>query len=176
MAEVTKLGGWRYRIGLIVLVASFLSPLLIPLVAASGATTELKAMLSGLLALGIPELGILVAVAILGKPGYDEIKRRIIGFLGKYGPPDEVSPVRYRIGLVMFAGPLLIALLQPYAEHAFAEARIIELLTANKLIAAAMGDVVFVLSFVVLGGEFWDKIRALFVHGAKAVLPARAHQ
>jgi hypothetical protein len=30
-------------------------------------------------------------------------------------------------------------------------------------------DLVFVASFFVLGGEFWEKLRALFVHGARAV-------
>ena len=34
------------------------------------------------------------------------------------------------------------------------------------------GDVVFFSSLFVLGGDFWDKLRALFVHGARAVFPA----
>jgi len=38
------------------------------------------------------------------------------------------------------------------------------------------GDVVFVASFFVLGGEFWDKLRALFVHGARAVFPNTAEE
>jgi hypothetical protein len=29
----------------------------------------------------------------------------------------------------------------------------------------------FVLSFFVLGGEFWDKIRSLFIYRAKAQFP-----
>jgi hypothetical protein len=32
-------------------------------------------------------------------------------------------------------------------------------------------DLMFVSSLFVLGGEFWDKLRALFVHGAKARFP-----
>jgi hypothetical protein len=27
------------------------------------------------------------------------------------------------------------------------------------------------ISLFVLGGDFWDKLRALFVHGARAVFP-----
>jgi hypothetical protein len=34
------------------------------------------------------------------------------------------------------------------------------------------GDVVFVTSLFVLGGDFWDKLRSLFVHGARAVFPS----
>jgi hypothetical protein len=30
------------------------------------------------------------------------------------------------------------------------------------------GDVLLVSSLFVLGGEFWDKLRALFVHDARA--------
>ena len=29
----------------------------------------------------------------------------------------------------------------------------------------------YLVSFFVLGGEFWDKVRALFHHGAAAVFP-----
>jgi hypothetical protein len=32
---------------------------------------------------------------------------------------------------------------------------------------------VWLLSLFVLGGDFWDKLRALFIHGAKATLPQR---
>ncbi len=101
--------GWRFRAGIIVFVVSFLSPALIPLVAASGLSTELKATISGLLAIGIPELGAFIAVAVMGKPGYHEMKRRLYAFFKKYGPPEEVSLVRYRIGLIMLAGPILFA-------------------------------------------------------------------
>ena len=36
----------------------------------------------------------------------------------------------------------------------------------NKMIFATVGDCMFIISFFVLGGEFWDKIRALFVYTA----------
>ena len=34
-----------------------------------------------------------------------------------------------------------------------------------------VGVTIFVAGFFVLGGEFWDKLRGLFVHGARAVFP-----
>jgi len=40
------------------------------------------------------------------------------------------------------------------------------------VIWAVSGDAIFVASFFVLGGEFWDKLRALFVHGARTVFPS----
>ena len=158
-----EIRGPRYYMGLTVLVCSFLSPLLIPLVAASNTPAQLKAIVSGLLALGIPELGILAAVAILGKAGYQQIKRQFFSFIKQHGPPDKVSSLRHKIGLVMFCGPLLLAVIQPYAEHVFVEETIGQILIANKFIVAFLGDIVFIFSFIVLGGDFWDKIRALFI-------------
>ena len=47
----------------------------------------------------------MAAIAIMGKSGYNLIKDRVFSFLKKHGPPDRVSPARYRIGLVMFVLP-----------------------------------------------------------------------
>jgi hypothetical protein len=33
------------------------------------------------------------------------------------------------------------------------------------------GDLMFVASFFVLAGEFWDKVRQNFLNGARAILP-----
>ena len=171
MTQENKISGLRYRAGLTVLVLSFLSPLLIPLVAMSGISAGLKTLISGLLAVGIPELGILVAVAILGKPGYRQIREKIAGLMRKHGPPDTVSLVRYRIGLVMFVVPVIFAVVQPYGEYALAFGPIHETWIGARLQVAIAGDVLFLASFFVLGGDFWDKIRALFIHGAKALIP-----
>jgi len=35
-----------------------------------------------------------------------------------------------------------------------------------------VGDTFFLTSFFVLGGKFWDKVKALFVYEARAVLRA----
>ena len=45
---------WRFRIGVIVFVVSWCSPLLIPLVTASKLSSQWKTLLSGALAVGIP--------------------------------------------------------------------------------------------------------------------------
>ena len=168
MADEHEINKLRYRAGLVVFAVSFLSPLLIPLVALSGASTGLKAILSGLLAVGIPELGMVAAVAILGKSGYREILKRIAGFMRAHGPLDEVSPVRYRIGLVMFVVPVIFAVAQPYAEFVLSDTSAHDIWVTIRLPVAVIGDVLFLSSFVVLGGNFWDKIRALFIRSATA--------
>ena len=110
---------------------------------------------------GIPELAILAAVAIMGKEGFNFIKQKIFGFFKKMAPPGTVSRTRYRIGLVMFVIPFFIAWLMPYFEDLF------PVLERFGLYFNIGGDLLLVASLFVLGGDFWDKIGALFVQDAK---------
>ena len=153
--------GWRFRLGLIVLVVGWLSPLCIPLITATELPTRWKTVISGMLAVGIPEVFTVAAIAIMGKSGYNLIKERIFSFLKKHGPPDRVSLMRYRIGLVMFVLPVLFGWLAPYGAHH------IPGYESHRFVASVIGDVMFITSFFVLGGDFWDKVRALFTHGAR---------
>jgi len=156
--------GWRFRLGLIVLVVGWLSPLCIPLITATGLPTRWKTVISGMLAVGIPEVFTVAAIAIMGKSGYNLIKERIFSFLKKHGPPDRVSLTRYRIGLVMFGLPVVFGWLGPYGVH------LIPGYEAHRFVVSLIGDVMFVASLFVLGGDFWDKIRALFVYDARVQL------
>jgi hypothetical protein len=101
----------------------------------------------------------------MGKPGYNYIKVRFFAFLKKHGPADKVSPTRYRIGLVMFVLPILFGWLAPYVPT------IIPSYDLQGLLVNMIGDAMFISSFFVLGGDFWDKIRSLFVYGATAKFP-----
>ena len=153
--------GWRFRLGLIILVVGWLSPLLIPVITRTSLATEWKTIISGLLAVGIPEVFTVAAIAIMGKSGYNLIKERIFSFLKKHGPPDRVSLTRYRIGLVMFVLPVAFGWLGPYGIH------LIPGYEAHRFVVSLIGDVMFVVSLFVLGGDFWDKVRALFVYDAR---------
>jgi hypothetical protein len=79
----------------------------------------------------------------------------------KFGPPDRVSPVRYRIGLVMFLLPIVFGWLGPYGAHKITGYE------AYRLVIIVIGDLMFVASMFVLGGDFWDKVKALFAHSAR---------
>jgi hypothetical protein len=148
-----------------VFVLGFCSPALIPLVTRSNLPVAWKTTISGALAVGVPEVMSLLAVAIMGKAGFRYLKDRIFSFLKKQAPPDQVGPIRYRIGLAMFIAPLLYGWLAPYVPELKAG---LEMQTVPSNI---VGDLVFVGSFFVLGGDFWDKLRALFVREARAVFP-----
>jgi hypothetical protein len=163
MADQEMETGWRLRLGTIILVASFCSPILIPLVTSSNLNTEWKTALSGLLAFGIPELGAIVAVAIMGKPGFEMIKSRVLARLKHLRPAETVSLTRHRIGLLMFCLPLLCGWLEPYVRGLFFE-------SALHWSLSLTFDLIFIASFFVLGGGFWEKIRALFLHGESALV------
>ena len=152
---------WRLHLGLIILVVGFLSPLTIPLVTASELPARWKAIISGSLAVGIPEVFSIVAIAIMGKAGFNYIKARVFGFLKKHGPPDRVSRTRYHIGLAMFMLPILFGWLAPYVSQ------YIPGYEAHRLLINIVGDLMLFTSLFVLGGDFWDKVRALFIHDAR---------
>ena len=157
--------GWRLKLGVALFGLSILLPVLgIPLVALMGLSAATVATISGALVVGAEVLGV-IAVAVMGKSGYAYVKNRVFGFLKQYGPPVEVSRTRYTIGLVMFAVPVVFGWLAPYA------ADWVPGYPGNEFTYAIAGDLLLLVSLFVLGGDFWDKLRALFVHGAKAVFP-----
>ena len=153
--------GWRLKLGISMFALSILLPVAgIPLVASLGLSGTMTTSVSGALLVGAEVLGIL-AIAVMGKPGFLYIKSRVSGLLRQYGPPREVSRARYNTGLVMFTLPILFGWVSIYV------ADYIPLFDENILAYAIGGDLLFLASLFVLGGDFWDKIRALFVHSDK---------
>jgi hypothetical protein len=138
---------------------------LVPLVNASTLSLSAKATLVGALVLGGPKVGLLVAIAIMGRPGFVYLKGLVFGYLK---PASEVSLLRHRIGVVMLVSamvwsalePYVFALLPSYKEH-------------GRLYSFAV-DMLMLGSIFVLGGDFWDKLRALFIRDAKALFPQQS--
>ena len=151
----------RLILGISILAIGFLSPLLIPLVTSTSWSVGVKTTVSGLLAFGIPEVFMLIAVAVMGKRGYEFIKGKAFKYLKRFAPADTVTLTRYRIGLIMFSLPLLIGWLQPYLGH------YITFLNQLPVWQYVFGDFIFFASFFVLGGDFWDKFSGLFKHSVK---------
>jgi len=162
--ELTETGLSKGRLyaGGAIFVTGFLSPLVVPLVTNSALSVGWKTTISGLLLVGVPELAMLVAAAVMGKDGFNYLKQWLFGFLGKhFAPPETVSLMRYRIGLMLFTIPLLFGWVAPYISGYFS------LFEEHWLKFAIIGDLLLFCSLFVLGGEFWDKLRALFIHKAK---------
>ena len=154
-------GKTRFVIGGILFVGGFLSPLLLPLVTNSDLPGNWKTILSTLLVAGLPEIGMLLAVAVLGKQGFAQLKEMFFSRFRKITEPAAVNATRYRIGLFMFFGPLVAGWIQPYLVHFFPG------FTTDNMQPVIFMDLMFAFSFLVLGAEFWEKIHALFIHNSE---------
>ena len=161
-AAQTGTSRWRFRLGLAMLVLSVFGPLVsIPVLSTVGLSGGLTASLSGAVLVGA-ELLMVAAVAVMGKEGYETIKGYLSNLLKRYGPPDEVSSSRYKVGLMMFLVPILFGWFSPYLQNFIVD------LSGWSLALAIAGDLLLLSSLFILGGDFWDKLRSLFLHDARA--------
>ena len=157
-------GGWRLKVGILLFVMSIGWPLVLPVLSVTGVSGTTIAAFSGIM-MAAAELMLVAAAAIAGKEGYALIKTRVLGLLKSFGPPQTVSRSRYRIGLVLFITPLLIGWAAPYLGPC------LPLVVEHPLAVAIGGDALLGVSLFVLGGDFWSKLRSLFLHRARAVIP-----
>ena len=162
-AETPAVADWRFRLGGALFALSLIGPpVFIPLVVALEFSAAMTASITGVVLVGA-EVLLVAAAAVMGKSGFACIKNRVFGFLKQYGPPKVVSGFRYTIGLVLFFIPFLFGWLAPYTGA------LIPGYEGNEIVIAVIGDVTLLVSLFILGGDFWDKLRALFFHDAKAV-------
>lgn len=155
----------RLILGGTIFISGFLSPLLIPLIVASELSDAWKTLLSAILLVGLPEIMMLIAVVILGGDGYLFLKKKLWALLKKAAPSAKVSRPRYITGLVLFMLPLIYAWLEPYIRD------LNPWLQNNHMIFNVTGDLLFMSSLYILGGEFWGKLRSLLQYDAKAQFP-----
>lgn len=162
----------RLVLGGVILVLGIIAKIGGPaLIVASDLPTAWKTALSIGVFVIIPKLMILSIIMLLGKSGFAYLKAMVFKYIGgklaPLAPARSISQVRHRIGVAMFVLPLIETWIVPYFEAAypaFAEWRPM----------SWAWDVMLIASFFVLGGDFWDKFRALFIHGATAQFPAKA--
>jgi hypothetical protein len=154
--------GLRLKLGIFLFGLSILMPIVgVPLVAMLVESTAATASITGGLLVAAEVMG-LVAIGIMGKSGYAYLKSRLQGLLKQYGPPNKVGPVRYKTGLVLFSLPILFGWVSIYT------AKWIPGFESHPLFYAIGGDIMIVVSLFVLGGDFWDKVRSLFIHTSEA--------
>ncbi len=158
---VPEFPGIRLYIGITVLALSF-SMLLTGLYASTFVHDHwLKAVVVSLFWICGPVMKI-ASVAILGKPSYLWIKAKFRHHVVRVVKPYHESRLRYNIGLVMFCLPIIFNYTLAYAP---------QILTDNFYKHLGLNisiDVVFLASLFVLGGDFWDKLKALFSFSARA--------
>lgn len=155
MEKQNRLSKIRLLLGGFVFIAGFFSPLLVPIVTQTSWSTIVKTTISGLLIFGIPEIFMLIAVAIAGKRGISFLKNLFFRFLRGF-LSTNVSKTQYRVGLFMVFAPLMIGLPYPYVQN-------ILQLNLTSIIAISMGlDFVMILGIFIAGEEFWRKLMAVF--------------
>ncbi|KQV63824.1 transporter suffix domain-containing protein [Rhizobium sp. Root1220] len=150
---------WRFKLGVLLICLVGAAWLLVPILAWMQASAATIATATGIIFIWNKAV-ILLAVAVMGKPGFQQLKTTIFGAF-RFPPESAVSPARYNFGLVMFVLPLVTAVLEPYIDAAWPGLR------PQLLQLQVLGDLIFLASFIVLGGHFWDKFRALFVRTAR---------
>lgn len=148
--------GWRFKCGIGLFVIAFALWLLIPLAASMDAPGSRIAALTGAIFIANKVL-LISCIAIMGKEGFQQLKAIISGHARRLAPVHKVGPVRHVIGLVMFLLPILSSMLEPYIDQIWPGLRpkIWQFQFAS--------DIMLIASFFVLGGDFWNKLRALFI-------------
>ncbi|MHC8286500.1 transporter suffix domain-containing protein [Pseudomonas sp. XS1P51] len=161
--------GWRFKLGIAIICLMLGSWLLVPVAAAAGVAGSKIAALTGVLFISNKILLILV-IGIMGKSGFQQLKRSMFGYVSALAPTAEmeVSPTRHRIGIVMFCVPLISSFIEPYVDNIWPGLR------PNLWQLQALGDLMLIGSFFVLGANFWEKVRALFIRTARVVNTDRA--
>jgi hypothetical protein len=104
----------------------------------------------------------------MGKSGFVYIKAKAFALLKRTLPAGKVSRLRYNIGLALLIPHVIFAYITFYAPHwlpGYDEHRVAMNLTADFLL---------VVTLFIPGGEFWEKIRALFIYDAKAGIPQKS--
>ena len=160
-SEAQAAPGWRIKVGFAFFIYGLIAnPLLIAILTLIGGT-KFAAISGGLLVFG--EVMLVAGAAIAGKQGYAYIKATVFGFIKKFGPPQKVGKIRYRFGLLIFFIPVAFGWAFPYLlEH-------IPWYLTHPTLYTIIGDVMLVIGLFVLGGDFWDKLRSLFVQSSTVV-------
>jgi hypothetical protein len=157
--ERTRARGWKFYVGLAFFVYSCATlgiAALVPFLfsPAVAATLVTSVVVSG-------ELGFWVSAALLGRPFVDALKGKLVALFVRRGPPAPrpISRPRHVFGLVLFS----LSFVTYYVAMAIP---FLQLSTSTELTAivvvAITGELLFVSSLLVLGGEFWERIKALY--------------
>ncbi|PLC49095.1 hypothetical protein CR159_15175 [Pollutimonas subterranea] len=155
-AELVPAKGWRFKCGIGIFILALLLWCLIPIAASLDVPGSRIAALSATVFIANKIL-LIGCIAVMGKEGFQQLKAILFGHAKRLAPVSKVGPVRHTVGLVMFVLPLLTSILEPYVDHILPGFR------PNLWQLQVLGDIMFIASFFVLGGDFWNKLRGLFV-------------
>jgi hypothetical protein len=156
MAREDSPTNWRFIAGISVLILSCMLPLSAFLVPLLDLPTAQSALIGGVLVAGAPEVLVLLAVALLGRKNFDLIVGAAKKFFFTTFFASPVSRQRYYAGLAICVLSIVPLYVAGYASSWMPAGN-------SRIIVLAAADLAFILSIFVMGGEFWEKLRRLFV-------------
>jgi len=172
MTDDKPQSGWRYKLGLVMFIVPFVmffgAPLAIPLLGLSAGQTA--GLIGGIVIAA--EVIWFASIPLLGVKGFKAVKAKAFGWLKlKQGP---ISERRHQIGVTMFFASLVLeAVAAGFIVYAFfstsddpAQFSVFGM-GLNEAATMFVGaqivlGIVFVASFFVLGGDFWERVRVAF--------------
>ncbi len=148
---------WKYYTGMTFLLLSLFLPLIGFLIPLLDLPISITTVLMGALTVGGPEIMIALAVIFLGKTHILYLKSKVWKVFRKKRIPPPVSKGRYYFGLTV----LLMSGLPLYLDAYFPG--IMPKNEAFRYFLLVSADLTFVLSFFILGANFCEKFKRLFI-------------
>ncbi|MDP2331950.1 MAG: transporter suffix domain-containing protein [Reyranella sp.] len=156
MAPPDFTANWRFVAGISILGLAMVLPLCALLIPLLDLPVAQSALIAGALVAGAPEVLMLLAVALLGRQNFDRIVGTAKKFLFTTFFSTPVSRGRYYAGLAICLLSFIPLYVAGYVPSWMP--------TDNgRIVLLAAADLAFIFSFFIMGGEFWEKFRRLFV-------------
>ena len=138
-----------------------------------GVSGGISAILYGLSVAGGPDVLLIAAAALMGKENLQYLFSKFGSWFKNLVKWDQVSPQRYRVGLWLMGLSVAVTAILFYFFRD-------SLSNGNQpgwgFYVTVGADIVFIISFFVLGADFWAKIRALFQYNARVVTDDEASE
>lgn len=148
---------WKFYTGMVFLALSIAFPLLGFLVPLFNFPPAISALIIGAFVVGGPEVMMILAVAFLGKNMVHFFKEKFFRFFKNRKFKESVSKFRYYFGLtimILSGAPLYFSV---YFTDLVSEDKSV------RYIILLGADVLFVISFFIIGSDFWEKFKRLFI-------------
>ena len=162
---------WKFYTGLSFFVFSIIMPVFALLIPFLHLSPGVSAALIALTIAGGPEIALILAAIFWGKETLNYFKNKVFTWLKRFfknlKPPQYVGKTQYYIWLLVWIFSGVPGIIDTYfPDLIFPEQQ------EQKIYLAILLDSLFVVSFFMLGGQFWDKIGAIFRYDAPAEIPS----
>lgn len=151
----------RYYLGILIFILGFASPLAIPFILKTNLNDGLKTAVSGILAIGGPEILMILAGVIMGKENLTALKQKVAGWFKPLAPPTYVSKARFVIGIILFSLCLLESAIHVHWDG------ISKWYSSFAMEYMVFWNILFLVSLYILGGDFFNRLIGLFKFNTK---------